>query len=565
MSFLESEKDNNKFSNARLLSIKPKLKINRFICNNKNNRYIPNLYNCNNDIDNNDSDSHSFSLIESTKEKSDGGDSKNDELSMNSMNSALYKYLELKCISIVSLSIIKNKNLNNFKTFKKDNDSDSIKAMEISENENTAISYEKEINKNQFLPCRYEEQKEIYNFIKNGLKTNGTYNSLYICGMTGTGKTESVNNVIDIIEAENKENKTIPFRSLFINCVNFDTNMKLIKCIYNFIFSRNVQTNKTSNYLNTLDEFFSERNKYNRNIYLNDPTNSHIILIIDEIDYLINKFQIMLYHIFNWSTYSNSKLIIISISNLINIKDLFLSKISSRFGQNKLMFKPYTKEQIREIINYKGINLNLFDEDALKLTSMKVSAINGDLRRVILILKRALELNNNDVFNNLHGGGNNLVNKNYVLKAYRDLFDSKIIFTLKNLNIYEKIIVGAILLNINKFCNNFIKVECIYNDVNILIEKYNKNNINNGKFELDISWNEFKNIIYNLNRMRIIELRKGDFNNFKDNFILIKFYPDEFSVACEYDDDFKPEEIFLTNSLNQYFLINFISFIKKYK
>ena len=550
MSFLESEKDNNKFSNDRLLSIKPKLKINRFICNNKNNRYIPNLYNCNNDIDNNDSDSHSFSLIENTKEKSDGGDSMNDELSMNSMNSALYKNLELKCISIVSLSIIKNKNLNNFKTFKKDNDSDSIKAMEISENENTAISYEKEINKNQFLPCRYEEQKEIYNFIKNGLKTNGTYNSLYICGMTGTGKTESVNNVIDIIEAENKENKTIPFRSLFINCVNFDTNMKLIKCIYNFIFSRNVQTNKTSNYLNTLDEFFSERNKYNRNIYLNDPTNSHIILIIDEIDYLINKFQIMLYHIFNWSTYSNSKLIIISISNLINIKDLFLSKISSRFGQNKLMFKPYTKEQIREIINYKGINLNLFDEDALKLTSMKVSAINGDLRRVILILKRALELNNNDVFNNLPGGGNNLVNKNYVLKAYRDLFDSKIIFTLKNLNIYEKIIVGAILLNINKFCNNFIKVECIYNDVNILIEKYNKNNINNGKFELDISWNEFKNIIYNLNRMRIIELRKGDFNNFKDNFILIKFYPDEFSVACEYDDDFKPVEIFLTNSLN---------------
>ena len=550
MSFLESEKDNNKFSNDRLLSIKPKLKINRFICNNKNNRYIPNLYNCNNDIDNNDSDSHSFSLIESIKEKSDGGDSMNDELSMNSMNSALYKYLELKCISIVSLSIIKNKNLNNFKTYKKDNDSDSIKAMEISENENTAISYEKEINKNQFLPCRYEEQKEIYNFIKNGLKTNGTYNSLYICGMTGTGKTESVNNVIDIIEAENKEKKTIPFRSLFINCVNFDTNMKLIKCIYNFIFSRNVQTNKTSNYLNTLDEFFSERNKYNRNIYLNDPTNSHIILIIDEIDYLINKFQIMLYHIFNWSTYSNSKLIIISISNLINIKDLFLSKISSRFGQNKLMFKPYTKEQIREIINYKGINLNLFDEDALKLTSMKVSAINGDLRRVILILKRALELNNNDVFNNLPGGGNNLVNKNYVLKAYRDLFDSKIIFTLKNLNIYEKIIVGAILLNINKFCNNFIKVECIYNDVNILIEKYNKNNINNGKFELDISWNEFKNIIYNLNRMRIIELRKGDFNNFKDNFILIKFYPDEFSVACEYDDDFKPVEIFLTNSLN---------------
>ena len=552
MSFLESDEDNNEFSVYKYLSIKPKIKLNRSIYNNKNNKNNPNLYSGNNDIDINDSDILSISSIENTKDKPNEIVSKNEELSMNR---ALYKCHESKCISVLSdLTRNKNKNQNkkeyNFQKFIKDNDNNFKTAMEISDNESTGLSFEKEINKNKYLPCRYEEQKEIYNFIKNGLKTNGSYNSLYICGMTGTGKTESVNNVIDVIEAESKDNEIIQFRSLFINCVNFDTNMKLIKCIYNFIFSKNVQNIKTSNYLNIFDEFFSERNKFNGSMYLNDPTNSHIILIIDEIDYLINKFQIMLYHIFNWSTYSNSKLIIISISNLINIKDLFLSKISSRFGQNKLMFKPYTKEQIREIIDYKGINLNLFDEDALKLTSMKVSAINGDLRRVILILKRALELYNNDICNNLSNNKNNLINKNYVLKAYRDLFDSKIIFTLKNLNIFEKIIIGAILLNINKFSNNCIKVENIYNDVNILIEKYNENNINNGKFDLDISWNEFKNIMYNLNRMRIIELRESDFNNFKDNFVLIKFYPDEFSVACECDDDFKAVNIFLTNSLN---------------
>ena len=68
--------------------------------------------------------------------------------------------------------------------------------------------------------------------------------------------------------------------------------------------------------------------------------------------------------------------------------------------------------------------------------------------------------------------------------------------------------------------------------------------------ELDINWNEFKMIIYNLKRMKIIEFRESDFINFKDNLILIKFYSDEFFIACEPDEDFKPVFIFLTNSLN---------------
>ena len=92
---------------------------------------------------------------------------------------------------------------------------------------------------------------------------------------------------------------------------------------------------------------------------------------------------------------------------------------------------------------------------------------------------------------------------------------------MKNLKILEKIVIGAILLNINKFSNNFIKVESIYDDVDVLLEKYNESNTNNGKFELDIGWNDFKNIIYNLNRMKIIELRESELNNFKDNIVLI--------------------------------------------
>ena len=540
MSLIENEDSSNELSPEKLLSLKPKKKLIRSVYN------LTNLKKIKNDKYLNDMDTSIITESDTETEKS-SGEIYSDEISMNS---TLYKIHELKAISVVSdLSLTNTKKKYISPNLKQSNENSTIN-MDISDDEEMEININKNELKKSFLPCRQEEQKEIYYYIKNGLKTNGSYNSLYICGMTGTGKTESVNRVLEIIEEENKENKGTPFRTLFINCVNFDTNEKLIKCIYSFIFSNQQKNIKVSRNLNILDSFFSERNNYNRNIYLNDPTNSHIILILDEIDYLINKFQILLYHIFNWSLYPNSKLIIISISNLININQLFLSKIESRFGQNKLLLKPYTKEQIREIINYKEINLNLFEEDALKLTSMKVAAINGDLRRVILILKRAVEIHNYEINNDKKESQKKLINKFYIIKACNDLFDNKIINIIKNLKILEKIVIGSILYNINKNNNNCTNIESIYDTMDLLFQKYNEVNIKNGKLELDINWEEFKNIIHNMKRIGIIKFLDNDINNFKDNLILIKFYADEFSVACESDEDFRPLYNFLINSIN---------------
>ena len=421
-------------------------------------------------------------------------------------------------------------------------------SLEFNEKEENSND-DNEIN-NKFLPCRKEEQLKIYNYIKNGLKTNGNYNSLYIGGMPGTGKTECIQKVIDTIEIENRENNDIPFRVLFLNCINFPKTSKLFKSIYDFIFSSKKSPKvKSSKFIKILDDFFWERKTYNGNINLNDPSNTHILLVLDEIDYLINKSQFLLYHIFNWTTYPNSKLIIISISNLLNISNHLLPKISSRLGQNKIMFKPYNKEQIRKIINYKGIDLQKFDEDALKLSSMKVAALNGDLRRVILILNKAKELFNNDLkINKIEK--NNLINKFYILNACNELFDCKITNAIKNFKLTEKLVISALLLKNKNNDNNSVKLEEIYDYLYILISKYNEYNLDNGNCELDINWNEFQKIIYYLLRIKIIELNDKEFINFKDNYVHIKFYVDEFMVACEYDEEFKPIFNFLANMLN---------------
>lgn len=403
---------------------------------------------------------------------------------------------------------------------------------------------DKSIN-NKFLPCRKEEQLKIYNYIKNGLKTNGDYNSLYIGGMPGTGKTESVKNTVEYIEIENKRNKDIPFRTLFIDCVNFPKISKLYKSLYNFIFSKkNSQKIKSLKCIQILDNFFYERKNFDANINLNDPSNSHIIIILDEIDFFINRTQYLLYYIFNWTTYPNSKLIIISISNLLNISSQLLPKIASRFGNNIIMFRPYNKEQIIIIIKYKGIDLDIFDEDALKLSSMKVAAVNGDLRRVISILHKAHELFLYDNKNKIDFKYK-LIDKFYIIRACNELYDQKMVNVLKNFKITEKIVISAILFKNIKDNNNSIKLEELYDSLQIFVFKYNEYNS-----ELYINWDDFQKIIYNLLRIKIIELDSDDFINFKDNYIHIKFYVDEFMLACQYDEEYKPIYEFLSNVLS---------------
>lgn len=424
-----------------------------------------------------------------------------------------------------------------FKNFDEENISE--KKEEKTNRENN----DKQIN-DKFLPCRKEEQLKIYNYIKNGLKTNGNYNSLYIGGMPGTGKTECVKNVLEYIEIENKRNNGTPFRTLFIDCVNFPKISKLYKSLYNFIFSKKEnQKIKSLKYIQVLDNFFYERKNFDSNINLNDPSNGHIIIILDEIDFFINRTQYLLYYIFNWTTYPSSKLIIISISNLLNITNQLLPKIVSRFGQNKIMFRPYNKEQIRIIIKYKGIDLKKFDDDAIKLSSMKVAAVNGDLRRIIVILHKAHELFLNDKKNKIYES-NKLIDKFYIIRACNELYDQKMVNILKNFKIAEKMVISAILLKNKKDNNNSIKLEELYDILQIFVFKFNEYN-----FELDINWDDFQKIIYNLLRIKVIELDDKTFINFKDNYIHIKFYVDEFMLACQYDEEYKPIYEFLSNLL----------------
>ena len=452
------------------------------------------------------------------------------------------------------LPLKKNSKKNSFKKLRKEDLNNSLSSSseketktKINRNKKNNIdsSLEKKkkniiVNDNieeiEFLPCRENEQKQIYEYIKSGLYTKGSYSSLYIAGFPGTGKTVSVQTVIKVLTNESLKKKIPNFRYLFINGMKFTNISNVFKVIYNFIFED--KSNKLiKTYIQLLDSFFINRNNYDSKPELNDPSNSHIILIIDEVDCLINQKQNLLYNIFNWTTYSNSKLIVISISNTLDLPQRLIPKVQSRIGTNKLMFKAYLKEDLCKIISTKIEDINLFSEDALKISSMKVAAVNGDLRRLLQICKKAKEifynerkqLNNEKVKYKI-----NKITKNHIIKACNELFDCKLVKVISSLKNSEKIILMTILANTN---GGKIKISDIYDKKNIFIEKFNEKN-DNFRNNIKMNWEEFQIIIYNLVKLKIINF-EGNFNhNFIENSISIRFYVDEFNMAIDNDPSF---------------------------
>jgi len=321
----------------------------------------------------------------------------------------------------------------------------------------------------------------------------------------------------------------------------------VFKLIYESIFSdgRNKNPQKT---ISLLDEFFKNRQLHDFKFHLKDPSNPHLILVIDEIDCLFTKKQVLLYNIFNWTTYSNSKLIIISISNTLDLPEKLMPKIASRMGNNRLIFKPYQKDELDRILAVKVENSGNFSDDALRLCCMKVASINGDLRRVLQICRRAKEIfenekntsntnntdkqqENEESNTNNKNKNSNKIEKHHIIKACSELFDSKVIGVIRDMKVYEKIILVTIIEATRIKNDKKIKLATIYERHSSIALKL--------KITRALKFEEFRNIIYNLNKLKIVNFADNNCENFIENSIYVKFYIDELMSAFQDQEDYK--------------------------
>ena len=78
-----------------------------------------------------------------------------------------------------------------------------------------------------------------------------------------------------------------------------------------------------------------------------------LILVLDEIDHLATNSNSLLYAAFKWPHEISTKLLVIGIANSIDLTERLLPKLKLAQPPKTLVFAPYTKDNIREILEDK--------------------------------------------------------------------------------------------------------------------------------------------------------------------------------------------------------------------
>ncbi|RLN04043.1 hypothetical protein C2845_PM13G14930 [Panicum miliaceum] len=173
--------------------------------------------------------------------------------------------------------------------------------------------------------------------------------------------------------------------SLTINCTNLANTSEIFSKILGQFQNRKKGSGKLSP-LQQLQSMFSNKESAPRRMML---------VIADEMDYLITRDRAVLHDLFMLTTCPYSRCILIGIANAIDLADRFLPKLESLNCKPLVVtFRAYSKDQISDIIKHrlKVLEYDVFEPLALEFCARKVAAATGDMRKALGVCRSAVEV-----------------------------------------------------------------------------------------------------------------------------------------------------------------------------
>ncbi|XP_052146192.1 cell division control protein 6 homolog isoform X2 [Oryza glaberrima] len=234
------------------------------------------------------------------------------------------------------------------------------------------------------LVCRDDEQSRVLEFCK-GCVEQERAGSLYVCGCPGTGKTLSINKVKESVARWADETGMETPDALSINCTSLAKTHEIFSKILAKFQTRKKATCKLSP-LQQLQTMFSHKESAPRRM---------LLVVVDEMDYLITRDRAVLHDLFMLTTYQFSRCILIGIANAIDLADRFLPKLESLNCKPLVVtFRAYSKDQISDIIKHrlKVLEYDVFEPLALEFCARKVAAASGDMRKALGVCRSAVEV-----------------------------------------------------------------------------------------------------------------------------------------------------------------------------
>jgi cell division control protein 6 len=213
---------------------------------------------------------------------------------------------------------------------------------------------------------------------------NSISRKILITGKTGIGKTVTVKYFGGILQKISKE-RNIVIKYAHINCRKERTSYKvLIKIIR--LLNKNFPKRGYSpqDLLEILTDILNQQDV-------------HILIVLDELNYLINKGEDLIYsltRINDDSIDTKERISIIGIVRDIScLNNLDYSTVSS-LQRNIIKFSNYSKKQIFDILKYRAflsLKENVISYDLIKMVVESIH-INGDIRNGLNILWKATKI-----------------------------------------------------------------------------------------------------------------------------------------------------------------------------
>lgn len=235
------------------------------------------------------------------------------------------------------------------------------------------------------LPHR-DKELSLLSQLFLGLITNPNSISrkILITGKTGIGKTVTVKLFGELLERASKK-RNINIKYVHVNCRKERTSYKVLVRLVQLMNNKFPKRGYSSqDLLDILIEFLQ---RYNL----------HILVVLDELSYIINKHEDLIYSLtrINDDTLKgDQRLSIIGIVRDISCLNNLDNSTVSTLQRNILKFKKYSNNQIFDILKYRtdnSLKINIISDKLIRMVS-EITYNSGDIRGGLNLLWRSCKI-----------------------------------------------------------------------------------------------------------------------------------------------------------------------------